>query len=79
MKFCDDCKWCSVNFVPSKEEARKYRFPKLEKRDPCLYQCAHPESSKSARFDCNWCNVMRLEHQPCKKEAVLFEEKENVE
>lgn len=77
MKFCDDCKWCSVNFVPSKEEVRKYGFPKMEKKNQKIYECMHPESSKSARFDCNWCNIMRLEHNACKQAAVLFEEKEN--
>lgn len=72
MKYCDDCKWCSCNFEPNKEEKKKYRLPRMEKKNPILYTCMHKEAAKSARFDCNYCGIMRLDHNACKKEALLF-------
>ena len=75
MKYCDDCKWCSCNFKPTEGEARQYGRPIIEKKDSRFYTCMHPESSKGARFNCELCTIMRLEHRGCKKEALLFEEK----
>lgn len=76
MKFCDDCKWCSVNFKPSKDEASKYIYKKPDNADPRFYHCMHPLSSKGARFDCSYCTSMRAFHSHCGMGATLFEEKE---
>lgn len=75
MKYCDDCKWCSVNFKPTKNEIKKYGNPKLEKKDSRFYVCMHPEASKGVRFDCDFCTIMRLAHRECGNEALLFENK----
>lgn len=72
MKFCDDCKWCSLNFVPSEEE-RKYNMPALETKNSQFYTCMHPLSSKGVRFECSYCSTMRLNSKACKESALLFE------
>jgi hypothetical protein len=77
MKSCDDCKWCSVNFTPNKDEKLKYKIPNLEKKDARFYICMHPKASKGVRFDCHYCIIMRTDHHDCKEKALLFEDKEN--
>lgn len=72
MKYCDDCKWCSVNFKPTKAEVNRYGCPKIEKKDGRFYTCMHPAASKGVRFDCNFCTTMRLNSSACKQEALLF-------
>lgn len=74
MIFCDDCKWCSRNFEPTKGERSKYGEPELETKDSRFYTCLHPEASKGARFDGQYCTIMRLNSEECKKDALLFEQ-----
>lgn len=67
MKFCDDCKWCSINYTATDYVCEK------SSDDPFFYKCMHPTASKGARYDCRYCNNMRYEK--CGKDALLFEMK----